>query len=188
MEIDKALEILQLTLPFTEDELKKGYRIALLQAGKKADKERMSMLTSAFWTASNYIRTNPFINDKEKAKEVKDKKRDSYTIYVVEKCKKCAPKHIGRGLYISSGRSTIVCPKCNGQKQLYVPSQGGRVVCSKCKGAGVITVTCKYCKGKGRLNLKRKVFALHKKEVEEQNEFAITKPEKQTGVMVVKKE
>lgn len=176
MQINKALEILQLTLPFTEDELKKGYRIALLQAGKKGDQERMQMLTSAFWTANNYIRTNPFINDKEKAREVKDNERDSYVVYVREKCKKCAPKHIGRGLYVSSGKSTIVCPKCSGQKELYMPSRDKYVMCSKCKGAGVVTVTCKYCKGKGNLNLKRKVFALHKKEKapDAQNEIMVS--------------
>lgn len=165
MNINESLNLLQLSVPFTEQEMRNGYRIALLLATQKNDKERIKDLTEAFWQVNNYIRMNPFMRDKNGAREVKEGRREVHPIMVTEKCKKCTPLHIGRGMFIPSGKARIICPKCHGQKKVWIPSKRIVVDCIKCKGTGITLTKCKYCQGTGKLNLKRKIFEPSKQEV-----------------------
>ena len=163
MNINKDLAMLNMSLPFTEDEFKEKYRHELIKAVSYNDKELALSLTKSFWNIHNSLRRNPFLNDKEGLKKVKENQYIVQTVKVTEKCKKCAPVYIGRDLAVPSGKAKIVCPRCDGNKRIFIPSKGA-VICSRCKGSGIARVKCKYCKGTGKVKLKRKIFISPKEE------------------------
>lgn len=161
MNINKDLAVLNIDFPFTEDEFKEKYKHELVKAVSSNNREHALSLTKSFWNIHNRLRRNPFLNDKEGLKKVKENYYTVQTVKVTEKCKKCAPVNLGRGLVVPSGKAKIVCPRCDGNKRIFIPSKGA-VICSRCNGSGIAYVKCKYCKGTGKVKLRRKIFVPQK--------------------------